>query len=643
MGVAEHYPAPTRLKRLASPLAVAGCALALLAYTVLRAWRTSFTWDESFTFIYHVLPGVLFQHSFDQMGANHHLLNVWGMIAANRSFGISELVLRLPNLLAHVIYLYASARIALQARSSWLAVSVFLLMNAHPYLLDFFSLARGYGLANGWLMLCLWQATCYFNRERRTAHLAWAMAAAVLAAMSNLAMLNFLFGFSAAVFIIWAIGAIRGQVGFPWPQAMIVAGVLVLSLALLLPTAIGLSTAGSFYYGCDSLWTCMVGSFGSKMLYGRALEMPVLHFMGWVLAITAVCCVVVVVAAAQGKWSRRLLPMAVGTLTLAACIGGVLVQHHWLGTPYPRDRTALFFLPLTSYILASGLVAWPGRAWLPTAMAISLCIPLVAHLWRSANLVYSMEWKPAGEVAQMMALIRRDHAPLTSERPVITLASDLESRGSISYYTIRDSMQWVVPLPHDGPGPYPPSDYYIVEASGKGQVDNANWDLIYHSAITGTDLYRDKRWRKVPHVVHHEVLDLESPGVPGRTMEQLFNGRYCVRFDGRTRSTRSLTWIVPDTLNSPDLRLLGTAMIQQPGALNWVSLIVRVTRGPVQIAYTDANSAMQMRHFGEWQLVALPLNLLQPLQPGDKVHVEGVPLTDTTVMYMADLALWVLE
>lgn len=39
------------------------CALALLAYSVLRAVLVSFSWDESWTYLHHVLPGMFFQGS----------------------------------------------------------------------------------------------------------------------------------------------------------------------------------------------------------------------------------------------------------------------------------------------------------------------------------------------------------------------------------------------------------------------------------------------------------------------------------------------------------------------------------------------------------------------------------------------------
>lgn len=164
------------------------------------------------------------------MGGNHHLLNVWGMMLANGIFGNSEAALRLPNLVGHAIYLYATARMALLARSTVLAIAAFLLLNVHPYLLDFFSLARGYGLANGWMMLSLWQATCYLRAEARLRHLALGTLCAVLAAMSHVIMVNFLLSFALAFLLLW-LRRWRSGGRFPWPQAGVLAAGTALGLA----------------------------------------------------------------------------------------------------------------------------------------------------------------------------------------------------------------------------------------------------------------------------------------------------------------------------------------------------------------------------------------------------------------------------
>ena len=88
----------------------------LFAYALVRAHTVSFSYDEAYTFLQHVRKGMLYQQDYDQMGGNHHLLNVWGMWVSMKLFGNSELALRLPNLLAYAFYLYATARIALRAR-----------------------------------------------------------------------------------------------------------------------------------------------------------------------------------------------------------------------------------------------------------------------------------------------------------------------------------------------------------------------------------------------------------------------------------------------------------------------------------------------------------------------------------------------
>lgn len=617
--------------------------LALLIYAVLRAAQTSFTWDESHSFIYHVIPKVFFPVDFGQMGANHHLLNVWGMIAANQFLGNSELALRLPSLLAYVIYLYATARIALQARSSAVVLAVFLLLNLHPYLIDFFTLARGYGPGIGWMMLSLWSGSCYIRNGQEWLDIAVATLAAILAAMANLVMLNFLVAYTVAMLLFMMLLSARHRAPFRWRHAVgILLGVL-LALSLLVPIAWKLSMGGALYFGSDQFWEGTMGSLAVQFLYGCSYGLPDRVIMWVALALLLICCVVVLVAALRKHWSVRLLPMIFGGAILMVCLGAMVAQHAWLGTPYPRARTALHLVPLVLFVLVSGLLAWPGRTAVPAFMAGIFCVPLLVHFLKSAGLPYTMEWRPAGEVAQMMRMVQSDHARRGPLRPVIMVASDLESRGSLSYYAIRYAMPWVVPVPHDGPGAFHPSDYYIVEQNSRGLVDTAHWELVYRSTTTGTDLFRDKRWRSDPRVVHHEKLDMEGPETSGRVADQAYSGNYSVRFDEHTRGTEWIHWTNPTYLSAANLRVLGTARVKQPNNSNWVSLVVRVTRGAEQIAYVDAGSAMQMERFGEWQLVGLSLNLVRPLLSGDVVHLEAPPYAANTEMHLDDLELWILE
>lgn len=89
------------------------------------------------------------------MGANHRLLNVWAMIAADQWLGDREWQLRSPNVLAFVLYGAAAFWHASEARNALLALLIAVLLTSHPYMLDMFSLARGYGLGLGFMLLSL--------------------------------------------------------------------------------------------------------------------------------------------------------------------------------------------------------------------------------------------------------------------------------------------------------------------------------------------------------------------------------------------------------------------------------------------------------------------------------------------------------
>lgn len=134
-------------------LLVAHALLAgLLAYTALRAAYIPITHDEAFTVIEHVpnsyaiilglkiAPVVEF--------ANNHPLNTSAIKLLSGFLGLSEIIVRLPNLLAGflfaVIMLVHVIRLRLKAINLVVAYAFCL---TSPLLLEFFALARGYGLA----------------------------------------------------------------------------------------------------------------------------------------------------------------------------------------------------------------------------------------------------------------------------------------------------------------------------------------------------------------------------------------------------------------------------------------------------------------------------------------------------------------
>src|ERR1700722_18943946 len=88
-------------------------SLALLVYTIYRACSLSLTIDEAYTFLNYVpmrFMDIISNNIATNtvVSANNHILNTLLVKLFTWLFGTSELVLRLPSLIGHVIYLIAS-------------------------------------------------------------------------------------------------------------------------------------------------------------------------------------------------------------------------------------------------------------------------------------------------------------------------------------------------------------------------------------------------------------------------------------------------------------------------------------------------------------------------------------------------------
>jgi uncharacterized membrane protein len=102
------------------------------------------------------------------MSANNHLLNTWLMKCSVNLFGESEFALRLPNVLAAGVYFFASGALLEKLfEKRWQIVLAFLVLTLNPFILDFFCVARGYGISLAMMMCGLLQITKYIYENQK--------------------------------------------------------------------------------------------------------------------------------------------------------------------------------------------------------------------------------------------------------------------------------------------------------------------------------------------------------------------------------------------------------------------------------------------------------------------------------------------
>jgi hypothetical protein len=193
-----------RIDRALLRLLVLGSSLFFIGYEVARAARSSFTCDEAGSYLDFISPNVLALFNFNS--ANNHFMNSLLAKISSALGGTSEFVLRLPNLFAYAAYLlFAFLILNRFVKTKIIVFCGCLLLSLNPYVLDYFSLCRGYGLSLGFLMASLFFFFSFMDRTtepgpNRHRHLRYSLIAAALAVLSNFSLLNVYLGLAAFAF-----------------------------------------------------------------------------------------------------------------------------------------------------------------------------------------------------------------------------------------------------------------------------------------------------------------------------------------------------------------------------------------------------------------------------------------------------------
>lgn len=103
------------------------------------------TFDEAYTFLNYIYTDDVFNVGI----ANNHILNSF-LVNITTKLGYSEIFIRLPNLLSGVLYIFFTYKFLKNKNNKILGYALLL---SNPYILDYFSIARGYGISTFFIFL----------------------------------------------------------------------------------------------------------------------------------------------------------------------------------------------------------------------------------------------------------------------------------------------------------------------------------------------------------------------------------------------------------------------------------------------------------------------------------------------------------
>lgn len=313
---------------------------ALFIYILIRAINVGITYDEAWTLQTFVPLSIKDILGCAVCDANNHLLNtllikLFFFIGPDTVF-----CARLPNVLAGLLYLVYSYRFA-KFLPAFPGFVVFVLLTVNPFLLDFFGLARGYGLALGFQLASVYHLLS-FVKDRRIRSANYALILSSLAVISNLSVLTYWAAcLTILAFVAFFIHRENKLKFFAW-QFLISAclGLIIYKTLSELIKGNNLYYGGDVGFYADTLISLTKYSHYSPTVTGYTH--PVLNFFLFLCA----CGVCFLIWANFRKGFRAVLLENILLLLLLLTILSSLAQHYLLGTLYLIDRTALLFFPL---------------------------------------------------------------------------------------------------------------------------------------------------------------------------------------------------------------------------------------------------------------------------------------------------------
>ncbi len=458
-------------------------ALAAMVWVVIRAAHQAITIDEATTFVAFVQHPDPFQWI---AGTNNHLLNTLGMRLATTLFGVSEFTARLPAVLGAALYLAVTHRLCrLLTDSSRLQLLAFLLLAANPFILDHLVAARGYGMALAFLMLAIVAILVWQRDPHRHPLIAvWALASAALGLCFTA---NFSFAFAATATFLALLYETRKHLSRRVLAAAILPGA---AIVLLLPAQILLDwPSGELWYGSTSLVET-ASTVIDATLYRINPELVnptvVRLFTNLKLAVLPLAALTALLYLAWLWRSRTRHPnlhlAALFTAIATATVLFHVIAYYGFGLLLPRDRTALFFVPLLTGAVAAiaAVPALAPRGRTLRIAAIGAQVLLAAYFLVCLRLDSFKEWYWDAESDRLYSVLSCMHDHDHLDR----VAAGWPFVGTLNFYRAAGGFHSFAEV-HDQDTAAPGMEAYAIDPLlVPGVVEAKHLTVIYRAPTT---------------------------------------------------------------------------------------------------------------------------------------------------------------
>jgi hypothetical protein len=380
--------------------------LFFLFYIGIRAGKLSMTHDESSTT--NVVDGsynnIMFAENMFGT-ANNHVLNSLLLKKSVNLFGWHEWSIRLPNVLSFILY-FVAVLLLMQhiSRNIFFRFAGILLFCMPHFVIDYFSLARGYGMAVAFQTMSLYLLIRFFQ-ERKEKHLAVSFIMLALAVYANFTWLNILLAQWAVVNIVLLLEK-KDKPLVKFTSSLIRINLVPLLVAFLLVLLIYkpigyLSGNNEFKWGSETWWASF-HSFVVNLHYTHSsfivdYEIRLLLLKLFVLGLGVTGATMFVQYLFFNRWKKvevfSKYSLFTAVLLLAVLTISTILQRYLLNTFYIDGRKALLYMPVL-LLLAVALFNWLHTKYASLAKSLlsTTVAAAVLHFIGIFNFYSCFEW-----------------------------------------------------------------------------------------------------------------------------------------------------------------------------------------------------------------------------------------------------------
>lgn len=481
-----------RQVQLSLNIAIILIAVSLFIWAGMKAHFASFTHDESFTYNNYVSKSFMDILSFQFPSANNHLLNTLFMKFSESIFGNSEWALRLPNTLAHLLYLIFSYKLLKKVSPPLLLLPFFILLNANPYLLDFFSIARGYGLSIGFLMTSIYLLFKFLD-NKNFKHFYLSLGILSLAVLSSFVLIYFFMGVIIAYNLFLLIGRKEMQLSLKKICFKNIFPLLITSvLALLLYEPIRkLTEAKQLYYGgSNGFFQDSIGQLLNNLLYYQ-YDSPILKTsLIYSLYFLVIVCFIYIFYHLLKKGNYRSISKLITAFTIFISIYLLsTLNHSFTDAKFMIGRTALFLYPLIILIfilLLSKLAQLKFGNWIAGLITIISTVLFSVHTYKSLDSHAFLDWSYDQNSKSVMKALKDDNFSIVKS----TLGAHPLFAPASNYYRSRFNLTWLDKVSREGIDSTTKYNYLFGHKEDIQKLPTHNYELIIGYEESNSFLYK---------------------------------------------------------------------------------------------------------------------------------------------------------